>query len=310
LPTNVLAAFRDVALSHPEPPGHHATTNQPKSSHSDLDFFFPSSEFRSFGLRGFGGTLLSIALSNRSHASGSVSISSDFGFLGVLAMPKILSSLTDDHHKILPELTEPEIYAIGYVAANWAVSEHLIYFISTELADMAQIPLPQDVSATAFKKRIRAFRALVRATLVDGESKNKLLKLANRLSGAARSRNRINHGLWDWEPDKPEQLISSSHHPHFKFEEPFDMNKLMKLGDRIAEINFDLYFPGGMDQAYEQMAEERSQHRAIASREFLLSMMGKYPVNPHLPPTTLQADPKSPDQKTKRPSASSRKADD
>ena len=198
-------------------------------------------------------------------------------------MPKFLISLIDDRHRFESDLTEAEIYAIGYMTVAWAILEHTILTITLDLADKANIPPPEDATSLSFKKRLRAWRAIIRETVENEEARSKLIKLANRIGSIERSRHRVTHGLWEWDFSKPDKLKGLSFRTPYHFEEPFDLNKLIRLGERIGEINFQLFYPGGKDQALEEMAEGAAQPGGLVSREFLLRLAGKEIVNPHLP---------------------------
>lgn len=213
-------------------------------------------------------------------------------------MPKIILSLKDDRHRVESELAEAEIYAIGYVTVAWAILEHNILAATLGLTHSANIPLPEDATSLSFKKRLRAWRAVIRETVENDEVRSRLIKLANRIGSMERNRHRVTHGLWEWDFSKPDKLKGLSFRTPYHFEEPFDLNKLIRLGERIGEINFQLFYPGGKDQAWDEWAEDVAQHGAYVSREFALLLAGKEIVNPHLP---LPSPPKR-----KKPQSASR----
>ena len=208
-------------------------------------------------------------------------------------MSRIIISLVNDRHRYESELAEPEIYAIGYVTVAWAMLEHLLLASTIELTDKANIPLPDDALALSFKKRCRAWRAVIKATVENEKERTKLIRLANRIGNAERTRNRITHGVWDWDPAKPDKLKGQSYRVPYEYEEPFDLNKLIKLGERVGEINFQLALPRGKDQAWEEMAQAAAQRGGFVSREFALRLAGKEIVNPHLPLPTPPKHKKS-----------------
>ena len=198
-------------------------------------------------------------------------------------MSKIILSLKDDRHRVESELAEAEIYAIGYVTVAWAILEHNIFAATLGLTDRANIRLPEDATSLSFKKRLRAWRVVIRETAENEEERSRLIRLANRIGSIERSRHRITHGLWEWDLSKPDKLKGLSFRTPYHFEEPFDLNKLIKLGERVGEINFQLLYPGGKDQAWGELGEDLEQHGALVSREFALVLAGKEIVNPHLP---------------------------
>ncbi len=203
-------------------------------------------------------------------------------------MSAIIISLENDRHRIATELTEREIYAIGYVTVSWAHLEHLLIIKTMELAEKAKIPLPEDARALSFKKRRRVWRALIKKTVKWPRTRENLLNLATRIGSTERSRNRITHGLWGWDTADPRKLRVGSFRKPFKFEEPFDFEKLMKLGDRIGEINFQLTYPRGKNQAIKMLA----QRGGGVSRRGMLILTGKDSEDPGLAlPTPLTRNP-------------------
>lgn len=212
-------------------------------------------------------------------------------------MPKYLFDLKKDKHRIESDLVEAEYYAIGYVTVAWAILEHNIFLITFGLAEEAGIPLPEDAKSNSFIKRLRTFRLIVNETLSKKHVKN-LNQIADLIGSIEINRHRIIHGLWEWDPSKPEKLKVLSFRPPYEFEEPFDVDKLMNFGKRVNEINFQLLYPGGKDQAMEDWIESVVERGGCVSRELLLEISGKEIASPHLrPPNPL---------KDKKPQSSSK----
>jgi hypothetical protein len=207
-------------------------------------------------------------------------------------MPAIVFSLTEEPDRIDTELTEPELAAIGYVTVLWAELEHDLLARSVELAG-SDTP-PEDVFSLSFKRRLRAWRALIKANIADDEERLKLLSLATKIGGIERSRHRITHGLWDWQQRKADALTAASFRPPFSFTEPFDFRKLTKLAHRIGEATFQLRYPGGRDEAWKAVVADRVEGGGHVSRRFMLEMMGKDPTNPHLPSRRKRDAPQMP----------------
>ncbi len=215
----------------------------------------------------------------------------------VFFMPKILISYKDGRHRIEPDLIEAEIYAIGYVTAAWAILEHNIFLITSGLAEETGIPLPEDAKSGSFIRRLRTFRSVVLETLGKKQAQP-FMKIADSIGSMERSRHRITHGIWEWHPSKPEKVKGLSFRTPYEFEEPFDVKKLMGIGYRIGEFNFQLLYPGGKNQAMEHLIESSVQHGGFVSREFLLGLLGKEIASPHLGPPILP--------KRKKPQSSSK----
>jgi hypothetical protein len=131
---------------------------------------------------------VSIAFSNRSHASGTVSMSSDFGFLGVLAMPNPILGAT---------APDTEIYTrIGKVAAEWAWIEILLAEMlahSCHADPGAMYVITQNVSAATITDWLRT---LTQIQIKDAPSATVILNLLNEIDDARGERNTIVHGTW------------------------------------------------------------------------------------------------------------------
>lgn len=199
-------------------------------------------------------------------------------------MATIIFSLIDEQHRLGTELSPKELAAIGYVTASWAQLEHLLLDTTIAVAETANVALPEAATSLSFKKRLRALRELVRE-VIEPEAQNRLLAVLSKVGSAERSRHRITHGLWDWLPKNPNKLRASSYRNSLEFEEPFDFGKLLKLGDTIGEINFQLRYPGGKKQAEEELANRHFAMSRIGAQ--LFSGQGFAEILPDIP-----ADPK------------------
>jgi len=102
-----------------------------------------------------------------------------------------------------------------------------------------------------------------------------LLKLVSRIANVQATRNRITHGLLDWEYATPDRVRASTFKPSFEFAEHFDFRKLLKLSDTIGEINFELTYPKGKTQAWKAVGEEMQAQGFSMSRDFALMITGK-----------------------------------
>jgi hypothetical protein len=178
--------------------------------------------------------------------------------------------LDSDDHEVMPDLTEEEFFAIGRVTAGFAYMEHAILEDSVRMLERRRVlEIPTDVLVVSFDRRLRAWRKLIKKYR-RGAPRDKLLKIITRIKALQKSRNRITHGLWNWEYDTPTQLSASTFKPSFEFTESFDFEKLFEVSKAIAQINFQLTFPKGKSDAYRVMA----QRGAWVSRAFAMRASG------------------------------------
>jgi hypothetical protein len=180
-------------------------------------------------------------------------------------------SVTGNRHSIITDLEDEELCAIGRITVQWSYLEHMIFSHSEEMAEFLKIPPPEDMFSLSFKKRLRAWRLLVKAIPDGAQDKAAYLKVGIKIGNLERSRHRITHGMWDWEPKNPQKLKASSYRRPHQFNEPFDAHKLRDLADQIGVATFQFRYPTGKDEAIKDLGRYQQQQRgAIVSRGFLL----------------------------------------
>jgi hypothetical protein len=194
-------------------------------------------------------------------------------------------SLDGTPNRILPDLVEEEVIAIGYVTCQWALLEHILLVNTIKLARRLRTAVPSDAKNKSFSRRLRAWQALVRRLRVEAR-RERLLRLASTIANLESKRHQVTHGLWSWEARSPHRLMAYSFRPTVEFSEPYDADKIMKLGDQIGAINFELNFPGGKQEAWKAVLSERGPY---VSRSWLLGLREKAHENPDRPPATPPA---------------------
>lgn len=193
-------------------------------------------------------------------------------------------SLNGSPHYTVPELTEREMTAVGYVTSQWAFLEHALFIDTIERAAKLKTGIPKDAKNKSFSRRLRAWHSLIQeAKRIRPAAKQKLAKLHSRIANLEAQRHQVTHGLWAWNAKKPHKLISYSFRPEVEFEEPYDFKKIFQLGDRIGAVTFTLIYPGGKAHAYREMARRGS----YVSRSALLEMHERASGSLDLPQATL-----------------------
>lgn len=199
-------------------------------------------------------------------------------------MGRIVLSTKGQRHRLDTELNHYELAAIGYVTVLWARLEHTVLAKTIALAEQSGLSVPEDATSLSFKRRLRAYRTLINTAVNDNLERAKLLQLITNIGGVERSRNRITHGIWDWELADPAQLRAWSARVPYHFEEHFDFHKLIKVAHRIGELSFQLEFPGGEKEALEHQTAVMMQRGFSVSRSFALEMTGRDPQDPRRNP--------------------------
>ena len=197
------------------------------------------------------------------------------------------------------ELQEAEVWVIGLITIQWAYLEHMLLFDTARMAEQAKFSkFPSDATSLAFSRRLAAWRLTMEATINGKAKRARLLRLASRIANVKRDRHKIVHGLWEWSPSAPEKLSAYSFRPRVAFrDDGFSFNRLLKLADRIAAINFELTYPSyPTDERKARVWSTREQLKALryldfayASRRFLLQITKK------APPTLSRVVPTGPE---------------
>jgi hypothetical protein len=167
------------------------------------------------------------------------------------------------------DFTRYEIAAIGVITVQWAYLEHMLLIHTAELVDAADIPFPSDATHLNFKRRLAAWRQVINQTVKDSR-RDFLITLANSISVASRDRNKIAHGLWEFYPSAPRKMKVHSFKPPYFFADNFDRERLVRLADRLGEINHSLSYPPR--KGLRSLSAEIPH--AYMSRQFLLLATG------------------------------------
>jgi hypothetical protein len=188
------------------------------------------------------------------------------------------------------ELTERELAAIGEVTVQWAYLEDQIFEMTLALAEALGAASPDKAPHFSFSRRLGYLKDLLKtAVCTDEEFRQGQFRLIHRIERLAVDRHRVTHGLWDWDGD-PYTPIVSSRKPKHEFTERFDFEKLVRLIERISEINFELTFPDGVSD------EDRPQ--SYMSRQAAAAFAGDAELSPLI-------DPNAPRRRRRRSSAKS-----
>ena len=178
-----------------------------------------------------------------------------------------------------PDLTDKEMFAVGYVTCQWAFLEHAIFADTVLRARRAKVAVPSDAISNSFSRRLRAWRVVALRPSTRSAEKDRLSRLYSTIANLESKRHQVTHGLWSWDVKAPHKLTAYSFRPKVAFLEPFDSDKIWELGDRIGQVSFQFIYPGGKDHAYREWAKAASQAPSV-SRSWLLSLRGKDPDSP------------------------------
>lgn len=144
------------------------------------------------------------------------------------------------------DLTERECAAIGLAVTQWAFLESAIYKRTVKLAKLAKIPIPSCAESLSFTKRLRALRCLGDSHYKSEKRCTELAALVCRIGTAEGRRHKIIHGIWTYDPRKPDQLWSSGYRPNLGGKERFDVAKLIAFALEVGRLSAMVLYPRGL----------------------------------------------------------------
>jgi hypothetical protein len=180
----------------------------------------------------------------------------------------------------IKEMTDGELFAIGLVTVHWAYLEHAVLLETAKLVNRAKFKeLPADAVSLSFARRLAAFRTTVSQVVKTKKNRDRLLRLASRISTLEDRRHKITHGLWQWYPSNPDRLQAYSYRPRVEFvERNLSFKKIIDLSRRIAEASYELAFPPTKSRDRDSRAWARAMkdyNFAYVSRKWLLEIRGR-----------------------------------
>lgn len=174
------------------------------------------------------------------------------------------------------EIGEKEYAALGFAIVHWGFFEDILYGATAKLARRAGKKVPLDAKSLDFSRRLTALERLVKRMRDPlGIKKGSLLELIPKIANANGIRQKLVHGLWSFDPKKPERLYSRSRRalPFKTRLEPFDFPSLIKFALSVGELSFVL------DAASSPLRLPEGEPKPYASRSFLLALQGKDPAS-------------------------------
>jgi hypothetical protein len=169
-------------------------------------------------------------------------------------------------------LSQKEFGVIGLVVVQWAFLEFALYERTKRIAKRARYPIPRNATVNSFSKRLGAFREVIENAITNKARKNKLLSLCSRIAQASGNRQKVAHGLWLLNPQKPDRLWVKNQRRKAPgaarkrkqvLYQPFTTPRLGKISEEIGALSFELWYDRGpRDVIFSQ---------SYLSRSFLLA---------------------------------------
>jgi hypothetical protein len=174
------------------------------------------------------------------------------------------------------EIGMREYAALGLANVHWAFFEEVLYQSTAKLARRAGRRIPEEAKQLDFSRRLGALRQLaVRMRDPMGLKRDRLLKLIPKIANANGTRQKLVHGIWDFDPGKPHRIFSrprkglpsKARLPA----EGYDFMKMIKFALSVGELSWAL------EGATSPLKIPDDEPRSYMSRSFLLALAGKDP---------------------------------
>lgn len=163
-------------------------------------------------------------------------------------------TLDDDQWGVNLELRDDELRAIGHVSAQWAFLENMLRSLTQAIANALGVSLPPNVDSDSFRARNAALRDLVAKMPADGD-RDKLRALLDRAGSLQGERQRLIHGLVEWdEADRDKLNVRTHKNPHGT---PWSVTAedIEAVADKISALNCAIWnWPN--QTPWETMADE------------------------------------------------------
>ncbi|WP_017931181.1 hypothetical protein [Robiginitomaculum antarcticum] len=136
------------------------------------------------------------------------------------------------------ELSEIEYAALGRVSIQWSFLEHVLSEICLRFYRLIQIEPPEGIKNFAFKKRLQQFNKLI--SLLDEHELpiSNLQQLHKDMAKAAQKRNKLIHGIWDYNHTNPFGLEIYGDKPEGAYSGNEDLDSIYQLSIDIGFLNF------------------------------------------------------------------------
>ncbi|QDG78134.1 hypothetical protein [Labrenzia sp. PHM005] len=164
--------------------------------------------------------------------------------------------------KLNTDLSEGEVYSIGYFVAQWGFLENDIYEQTILSFDDVET-LPSSVVKNAqFGNILKLWLKRV-VEKQEEPKKSTLREQYNRISEMNEVRQSLVHSRWEWSRIAPDEITAVRVHKGTVKRKTFDSDSLYDLAASVGEIRYSVRYPGGI----EDQADEMMQNGGHISRD-------------------------------------------
>jgi hypothetical protein len=196
------------------------------------------------------------------------------------------------------ELLERELISIGRIVALWGSLEHEIFcqtLVCFDITSPSQLPKEMNNMHSSSVLKLWDRHVVSKAT---GKRRQVLQDQCKKIRHYYDFRNALVHGMLDWSKDKPAKITATRIRRSEVIKTHFTADDLEDLASELETINFNVRYPGGLDE----FARAKSRQGACMSRMALCLMTGDPLADEYLRSFGVKQRGKSPRRKTTVPS--------
>ncbi|HTT48515.1 MAG TPA: hypothetical protein VMG39_11005 [Pseudolabrys sp.] len=165
------------------------------------------------------------------------------------------------------ELSPKELHSIGLIISQWGCLEHEI-FTQTLMTFDEPIEggdkLPKAMDNLRFFEVLNLWEERV-VKKAAGVPKDVLSSQLERIRHYYEFRNAIAHGMWEWDISDPKKINSIRIRKRDIVTTHFTAEDLHDFSMEVAEINFKIRYPGGVEDLASAMSEKGSHISRIGA---------------------------------------------
>jgi len=173
------------------------------------------------------------------------------------------------------ELSDKEVFYVGKIVSQWGSIEHEIFNQCLLTFDQEEIKLPKAMNNLCFSDVLKLW--IKRVVDVDNEERQTiLLQQYEKIIELKDYRNALVHGMWNWDLSEPDVITTSRIRKKEIISTKFKPDDLVDFYTQLAKINFNIRFPGGV----EELAEARMAQSGYIDRRGFEMLFGNNDLVP------------------------------
>ena len=187
-------------------------------------------------------------------------------------MQKKETDLTQDneiHHIWDSELSDKEALYIGKIVAQWGAIEHEVFFqtiMTFEDSANEEIQLPKAMNNMQFTDVLEQWKERVINNKSDVDQATVLQQQYDKICHLKDYRNALVHGMWEWQGNDINEITTTRIRKKEITSNKFTSDDLVDFYTQLARINFQIRYPGGVEELIQDKVAQGSfiSRRALA----------------------------------------------